>query len=56
MHLRRLVRSARCFGFRRDRRAVHDGITRAHAAAPQGLQRTRIAARHDWVFELRMAP
>ena len=55
-HLRRLVRSARYFGFRCDRRAVLDAICRAHAALPDGTQRTRVVLRHDGAFELTMAP
>ncbi len=55
-HLHRLLRSARYFGFRCDRGAVHDAIKRAHAALPEGLQRTRIVMRHDGEFELTMTP
>ncbi|MBW4046381.1 MAG: bifunctional aminodeoxychorismate synthase component I/aminotransferase [Proteobacteria bacterium] len=55
-HLRRLVRSASYFGFRCDRSALLDAICRAHAALPEGRQRTRVVLRHDGVFDLTMAP
>ena len=55
-HLRRLVRSARYFGFRCERRAVLDAICRAHVALPEGPHRSRVVLRHDGAFELTAAP
>ncbi|SCC92771.1 putative para-aminobenzoate synthase (Aminodeoxychorismate synthase) PabB [Thiomonas sp. X19] len=59
-HLARLVRSARYFGFRFDRRALLEQLARAHAALPATAawpwsHRTRIELRHDGSYHLSTA-
>ena len=56
VHLQRLAKSARYFGFRLDLRALRAAIAAAHAELPAAPHRTRIELRHDGSYNLGTAP